>query len=160
MASLSDMLAANNAAVQATKEFEQLLVADFELLFATEGLLCMVRDMKLTRVLRSSVNARILKYKDELHCLMVKYGVELVPSETYVDAFDLRVIGTETKLGVPVRMAPLMTDMDADPESVANMCVNAVDQHFGSIAKQAPQAPQAPQACCIQTGAWKADSRP
>lgn len=115
MASLSEMLAANNAAVSAQEEFDALLAADFALLAATEALLHKVRDMKVTRILRQSVSAPIIKFAEELKPLMDKYGVELVASEMYVNAFDLRVVGTTTRAGYSVRAMTIMTDMHADP---------------------------------------------
>lgn len=139
MASLSQMLAANNAAVRAHKEFEELLNADFALLRATQELLSHVRDMKRDFRPRQEAHASIVNFKDELAALMEKYGVELVPSAIYVELMDLRIIGTETRVGQGLPVMSMMTDTLPDP---------VLSDNYHNMQKVMDDAKQLAEECC------------
>lgn len=97
MATFPEILAARKAAADATQDMMQLLDADFALLRATDSALCLMRRMYQSNLMRVQVaDLDIVKHADELHCLLLKYGFELVASEKYVDGWDMRVIGTDT----------------------------------------------------------------
>lgn len=145
MATFPEILAARNAEKQASKEMSELLDADFALLHATDRALCTMRRMYCANTMREAVqDLNILEHRDELHCLMAKYGFELVPSEKYVDGWDIRVIGTTEPATMPamsahfhkrdhnhmVDIGQVMRDADKLRDAACNMPIpQAVSQH-------------------------------
>ena len=116
MASIPKVLAAATAAIAAQAEHKAWLAADEALLVATGDLLQSVRDMYNCRTYRVVAPRTVITHKAQLKSMMAKYGVELVPSDKYVDGIDIRVIGTETTAGEVAKSVALpsqMVSMDA-----------------------------------------------
>jgi hypothetical protein len=117
MASIPKVLAATTAAIAAQAEHKAWLDADEALLAATGDLLRSVRNMYNYRTYRTGAPLTVITHKEQLKGMMAKYGVELVPSDKYVDGIDIRVIGTETAVGEVAKSVALpsqMVNMDAD----------------------------------------------
>lgn len=125
MCSLSKILAANNAAEQARRDWQAQLNADFALLRATDTLLAQIRSMHNDAMPRQSVFANVLAHAEQLKPLMKRYGVELIPSATLVNKFDLRILGTETACGEQLPKFGAFVDMDGPLGSSINCAQEA-----------------------------------
>lgn len=111
MASIPKVLAAATAAIAAQAEHKAWLAADEALLAATGDLLRAVRDMYNYRTYRTGAPLAVISHKEQLKGMLAKYGVELVPSDKYVDGIDIRVIGTETAVGEVAKSVALPSQM-------------------------------------------------